>query len=203
MPTYCTSLLFKGVCQGQIVKAIQDHLPHHKCFVSPQLNGWVTVFDADCDEVSVPNMMKVAGTISRVCSCHALVLGVYRSKFLAYWILNIRGEVEDYSCPADFENPTPQEEHGLAGNLESIVALYELTLSVEDVRWTLTHLEPATALDTLMGEMLNNYNATLDYSIIAEGHEDFEEMELLVEGWKDFIHIGGEPRKNFARKWLG
>src|ERR1700733_9608060 len=75
-----TQIAFRGARQSRVVQAICDHLPGHDAFVSPRLNGWISVFDADCDswqDIEDHNL-RVGIVISRTCKYPGIALALGR-----------------------------------------------------------------------------------------------------------------------------
>jgi hypothetical protein len=180
------SISFKGVSQDLVIKAIRDNLQGHRCFVSYEVNGWVTIVDRDCEEGDDSILFHTVGTVCRVCNCPAIVLGLIHSDILYYFVFDSQGNVVDYSSPVDYTNCSPEEEMGLAGNPEMIAPLCKPGTTGLDVRQVLTKEMMCTrenfeALADLLG--IANYNACLSYYFVTIhiDNEEFAKDYVLVE----------------------
>jgi hypothetical protein len=180
------SISFKGVSQSQVINAIRENLPTHRCFVTPEVNGWVTIVDRDSEQrPSDSILLHTVGTICRACGCPAIVLGLITSDIVYYWLFDKEGNAVDYSAPADYMECTPEEEMGLAGNPEMIAPLCKPGMTGLDVRDLLTQemmcrRENFEALADLLG--IDKPHACLSYYFI-EIHIQYEEM------WKDYVLV--------------
>ena len=134
----CTSLSFRGVRQDEVVAAITASFPEHDCFVSPPVDGWVTVLDQQCEIGPTQLILETSGTICRICTCPSVVLGLLHSDFLYYWLFDRRGKLIDFSYPEDFEAASEEEGSGLAGNLERIADYCKPGVTAKDVHSALS-----------------------------------------------------------------
>jgi hypothetical protein len=182
-----TSISFKGVSQLQVINAIRDNLPLHRCFVSAEVNGWVTIVDRDSEQSPHESILvHTVNTICRACGCPAIVLGLMDSDILYYWLFDGQGGLLDYSEPTDFMECTSEKEmSGLAGNPEMIAALCKQGVTGLDVREVLTkemrsRRENFEALADLLG--IAKHNASLSYDFIMSNIES-EEM------WNDYVLV--------------
>jgi hypothetical protein len=184
----CISLNFKGAFQPGVVRAFYHHLPLHKSYVSPQLNGWVTALDSDCESLADDVIVNTAGTISRVCNCPSICLGVLHSDYLFYWLFNNLGQLIDQSFPSD--PPTIVEQSGLAGQPELIADLANQRATGDHVRHVLSRPsiyrdENLYALADLLG--INKTYVSLSYDYIVRTTDILDQTTVPL--WDQFIYV--------------
>jgi len=72
------------------------------CWVSPQYNGWTTVFDWRCDQLNTDILVDLASHLSRVADCVGLAFQVQDSELAEYWLFNQGIEVDHYTSNAEY-----------------------------------------------------------------------------------------------------
>ena len=186
----CTSLSFKGATQDSVEYAVRTYLPRHKCFISPESQGWITVVDEECDEGPTSTIVETAGTICRACECPGIVLGILHSNFLFYWLFDAKGQLVDFSYPKDFDCATDVERAGLMGAPERIATLCLPGVTGQDIRRVLT--QPGTLLYERLSELerllgLPEGNVSLSYNYLVTNADVLTDKD--VENWSSFIVI--------------
>jgi hypothetical protein len=77
-------------------------------FVSPEIDGWVAVFDELCDWANEDEILVVGRAVCSRCRCPAVALAVTKSYRLSYWLFRESGELEDKSV-REFVDPDDDE----------------------------------------------------------------------------------------------
>ncbi|MHB0939153.1 MAG: hypothetical protein ACYC6A_22405 [Armatimonadota bacterium] len=72
------------------------------CLISPQYNGWLTVFDWRGDQVDTDILTDMASHLSRVADCVGLAFQVQDSELAEYWLFNQGVEVDHYTSNAEY-----------------------------------------------------------------------------------------------------
>lgn len=126
MGSNSTSISFKNVNQDEVVRSIQERLGGRNSFVSPQVNGWVTVFDEDCDWANESQILTVGQTMCRDLNRPAIAIALISSSALFYWLFDSRGKLIDKSYRGDYSEDRPltrEEQLGLMGNPDMIASV--------------------------------------------------------------------------------
>jgi hypothetical protein len=189
-----TWISFRGVQETTVASVLQERRPGHRAFVSPAANGWVTVYDMDCDGPNELEIRSLGLVVCKACCCPALALVVIDSSVLLYWLFGQDGELADKSFEGDIEELTELEGLGLTGDLERLAALAQPPVTVADVRSVLA-ADQTFREDNLrdLAALLGIVHAGYDYATLA-GESD-EIGEEMLPGWHQFIHVGGpDPR---------
>lgn len=202
-----TSLSFKGVGQHSVASAIVSLNPARNCFVSPKLDGWVTVFDEACEWANEPEILNVSREICLRCNCPAVALAVIQSSLLFYWMIDERGEIEDrsyFEARDDDDRPvTRKERKGLSGEPERLARLAKPGVTGQDLREALERerIFPEENLDDLSLLLgIEHYRAL--YRHLEEcwdgsrnsvvWNDDPEHQDL----WPDYVRIQrGKPSR--------
>ena len=202
MALSCANLSFREVTQQQVVEVIRDELPGHDAFVSPKLNGWVTVYDADADatgEDIIPPYARIAERVCRRHSCPGLMLAYLRGMF-CYCLFGRAGELVDASIPPTAEpdvGSTREQLQGLLGRPEAIAEVFAMGITREQVRQALT--DPSKYFFNLC-RLLDLKNSHYSYGSLFKEvdepyHLDPRREEWGIVGWGEFVHVGGpDPR---------
>jgi hypothetical protein len=196
MGSFYTSVSYRRVAQDRVISAIQARFPKRSCFVSPNLNNWVTVYDRDSGEYGGDVLLEMARVVSRECRCAAFGFNLIDSDVLEWWAFDDKGGLVSKS-EVENEAVTWAEEHGLAGEPGCLPGLFGLKATGEAIRAALTRDEVfrddnASALGNLLGiaNMLSAYRYLLE-----EGNDED------VVGWSEFVHLGPSPNDEVIPNW--
>lgn len=195
MGLYCCTISFKGPTQDAVVAAIRTAMPQRRCFVSPSVNGWVTVFDAACDWGDEEEIGRLCGAVCPACRCAALALAVIQSDFLFYWLFDRQGRLRDRSFPpeADKRHLNREECLGLTGRPERLAKVAPPGVSGEQIRSALA--EPHLFRDDNLyhlARLLGIAHVGFDYHWVVRNRADIDAGLVQVEGWPDFVHLNGD-----------
>lgn len=137
-------IAFKGTTQAAVNAAIRVELPQSDCFVEKEKRGWVVVADKECNEAIGDPVVRMAGTVCRVCKCPAISLSVVNWDYLCYWVFDVNGNLVDSSCPEITSEPMLDEaRYALLGKPPLIAALVsERGVTEEAVRAALCAGKP-------------------------------------------------------------
>jgi len=177
--------------EDDICDAIISENAHSECYVSPAINGWVSVIDRDCDP-RVPgaeeSAIRLAGSVCRRCKCPAMSVSLIASSAIAYWVFDVTGNIVDYSRP-NSDEPSFEEARGLRGDLGSLAGLVpERHISRELLYAVLSETnEDIELLPSWLGGILGNQYLGF------RSHADYFE-ELRASGYdileaKRFLHV--------------
>jgi len=72
------------------------------CLISPQYNGWFSLFDWRCDQVDTDILTDLASHLSRSADCVGLVFQVQDSDLAEYWLFNNGVEVDHFTSNVDY-----------------------------------------------------------------------------------------------------
>ncbi|HEY4313641.1 MAG TPA: hypothetical protein VGN12_29585 [Pirellulales bacterium] len=125
MGSNVVNLSLKGTTQHVVTDAISSLFPGHDCFVSPNSQNWVSVFDAAFESFAIEAIIETARALSRGCSASALLAAVYDSDVLMLWVIDPLGNVvaEYNSCPDYFESEINDQEVPVDRIAEAVSAL--------------------------------------------------------------------------------
>jgi len=103
MGNWYTNVCVKGAGQSEVVAALEEL--GRRAFVGPDNNGWLVVYDEECDKFDLDTLESLALTISTRLSCTALAsfnadddilwLGVYENGKLSTRYASDRKQFED------------------------------------------------------------------------------------------------------------
>src|SRR5262245_39058652 len=180
MGLHSMSLSFRNTTQAAVTQAIRDLLSGHHAFVSPELHGWVTVFDYNCEGGPVSRVLDTAGAICARCCCSCIALQVIHSDCLCYWLFTDSGELETASYPVDYYHASALECSGLGGTPERIARLCRSGVSREAVRAALSKEtilkdENLTALEGLLG--IEAGTVSMSYGYLASRSASIDDNE--------------------------
>jgi hypothetical protein len=193
------SLSLKGVTQDAVVSAIRRHLRSHSCYVSRQINGWVTVLDHVLDLGDESDYVETARVICSSCHCPGIVFRILYSSFLFYWLVNDQGELIDRSYVDNFDTATFKERHGLAGDPDRLTAYARPGVTSKQIRQVLAKrkLSPYDnfcLLADLLG--LDQSTAALSFGYIEEHSSEWQQQN--EESWASFVRIQATSSKTAA-----
>lgn len=184
---------FWGIAQLDVVDVIRNQCRWSDAFVSPSINNWVTVFDADSATSSdlITPMMTIA---TAVCSQHqrpGIILAMTPS-FVFCMPMSEYGTSDQCYLSHDvaaLEIDKPSRELSeLASSIASIIPERPITLQ--------SHSDPTLIpihIMTIICESLQIANWLQSYETLFRGL-DFRNS-IRVQGWEHFFHVGlPDPR---------
>ena len=117
-----TNISFYRADSRKIAEALRNERVR-KCFISPALGNWVTVYDENASFHTAASWL--ARAICRACQVAAIVISVEDSDYLKYSAVDSSGSVVDESIPRQ-EPGTREDRHGLVGDLGKMLSTFEL-----------------------------------------------------------------------------
>ena len=185
----CAHIHLRGVTPDKVLRVYQEEMPDRTAFITPAINDWVTVFDAEhlgCDTDEFLGDM-----LCRHCKCPGVILKVLHSDLLFYRVFDESGKVVDNADFEDFEDLTADEKCGLGGNPDVLAKLCP-GVTGDQIRDALKkkHVFRDDNLYAL-ARLLQIEHVGVDYdSCEDESGEDspFDDDPA----WQGFIHIVGE-----------
>ena len=182
MGMFFTNIHLKTDKRDQIIDTIKEEDSVDNFFISPVLDGWVSVYD-EAEVDATENVYNLASELSGKLGCKAIVFDVYDSDICKYQLYD-NGEVKDkYNSNPDYFEPTSQEEkERLKGNPELLLPLCLQEIKVEDLRKILDDNYPSEEKRVEdLAKTLGIKNATCSYNFLQS-----EGTEQTVVSWKDF-----------------
>jgi hypothetical protein len=177
MGLWCDHLHLKGTSQETVVQAYAELLPDHFAFITPCINGWVSVFDGTIMGSSYFLEEDFGPAICRYCHCPGIILKVLASDVLCYWIFDEGGQIDDVADCSDkygYEELTDNETKGLSGHPERLLRFAQSGVTTADIR-------NALAKDHLL--RADNLLELADLLGIA--HVCFRYEDLIDPAWGD------------------
>jgi hypothetical protein len=138
MGSNSASISFRGVSQEQVVKALLEQPGGVNCYVSPEKNSWVTIFEEGCDGPNEEGIVAIGRRICGACHCPGIAISLESSWVLGYWLFDRDAKLVDKSYQE--EDPYGEEErsfdaaHGLLGNPDMIPRVLGLDLAPKLLR---------------------------------------------------------------------
>lgn len=179
---FLTNIHLKTDKRDQVINTLKEGDRIDNFFVSPVLNGWVSVYDeAEIDNTE--NVYDLASELSGKLGCKAIVFDVYDSDICKYQLYD-NGAVEDKynSNPDYFEPVSPEEKEQLKGKPKLLLPLCLQEVKVEDLRKILDDNYPSEEKRVEdLAKTLGIKNAACSYNFLQS-----EGTEQTVGGWKDF-----------------
>lgn len=140
MGSNSASISFRGVSQEQVVKALLEQPGGVNCYVSPETNNWVTIFEEGCDGPNEAYIVMIGRRICGACHCSGIAISLESSTALGYWLFDRDGNLADKSYyeqdPYGEEERSFEAAHGLLGNPDMIPQVLGLDLDpklIQDV----------------------------------------------------------------------
>jgi hypothetical protein len=154
MSNYFANLSLWGARQKKVAEAIRKGLPGRQCFVSPAINGWVTIYQAD-SETNPDTLVEIAKVTCPSCKCPAVGLVVHGETMLTYWLFDRQGQLKQVF---DLSADDARADH------KGIARLAKPEASAADVAAIMKRTDRAAQLARLLGIA----NADISYTHLVE-----------------------------------
>ncbi len=168
--------------RDEVIDVIKEKDLIGSSFVSPILNGWLSVYN-EAENENSEEVYDLGSELSSKLSCGAIVFEVYDSDICMYRLYKNGELIDSYNSKPDYFEPVSEDEkEKLKGNPELLLPLCPPETKVEDIKETLekqfTYEEDRVReLAKILG--IKNADWGCKY-LSSDGNEE------TVEGWKDF-----------------
>jgi hypothetical protein len=171
MGSFYTNITLRGPKQEQILSVLHGR----DAYVSPTVNGYTVVYDAQCEEQDLEILSDLAATLSQKLKCPAMAILNHDDDILYYQLYDAGNLVDEYnSAPNYFESaekssgPKGGDANTLAkifgGDKTMIDAVLQKTISADGYVF-----ESERHADLVNHLELPQFSVQLGYTYIAEG----------------------------------
>lgn len=195
-------VVFQGISEEVIAATIAKYLPGRDAFVSPLINNWVVVFDADCDSTfeneREQHLIELCSTICKKCNCSGLALVFYYGFLRAHWIVDATGQVVDRFA-TDSPVAITAERFRKIANALSVHLEDEATKVACDKQLDDIGTSYIGAHVQVLWKLYGIANLGWSYSRIIWQLDQIHDAEIpqfdTIIGWNRFLHVGcADPR---------
>jgi hypothetical protein len=157
MSNYFANLSLWGARQKKVAEVLHGGVAGRQCFVSPAVNGWVTIYPAD-SEIDPDCLAEIAKIVCPPCKVPAVGLAVHGETMLTYGLFDRQGQLKQVFDLSAGET---------AADHKGIARLARPEASAADVAAIMQEPDAAGQLARLLGIV----NVELSYSHIVEDEE--------------------------------
>jgi hypothetical protein len=189
----CIQVCFRHTDREAVIGAFCRAFPFHAAYVSPAVNGWVTLVSDKLDSFRETDLLAVGTAVSQMCNCDGVGLGVVRSDVFHVWVLGRSAQAPLHLAITAHGEPVdvPSEQIGIASTAIAQVAPGEV--APETVTEILAR--NTTYADTKLqdlGRQLGIAHVGISYRILLEEAEDLDDD--FLPGWEQFRHVQGRMK---------
>jgi len=175
------------------VKKALEPLVNSRAYISPEKNGWITVYDESSDEQDPAVLTRVAAALSRSLETAVFAFLVHDNDVAMYWLYQNGLLADEYnSAPDYFEDATEQTRARVRGNPDKLLPLCVAGTARADIEAV---MHPADGLPLTAQEILADLAKLLgiDDTRIRLGFTYFDsEGEEILPDAGEYEPVGGK-----------
>jgi hypothetical protein len=191
MGAFFTNLQIRDV-STKVVGAALPKLTKSRAYVSPETNGWTTVYLEATEDQNDETMRTIAGGLSKALKADVLGFLVHDSDIAAYWLYRKGTLTDEFNSAPDYFGETVDDKtrERVIGNTDALLPLCvagTTRAQLDDV------LHPADGAPMMAEDLVTDLAKLLgiDESRISLGLEYFdEEGEELLPDASQFLPVG-------------
>lgn len=196
MGAFFTNYQVRGKSTAEVCKALTPLVETH-AYVSPEKNGWVTVYDEASDDQNDETLKHIATELSKKLQTSVFAFLVHDSDIAAYWLYQNGALIDEFnSAPDYFSQVGEKAKSRVRGKAEALLPLCVAGTSLSQVDEV---IHPADGFAAFAEEIFYDLAKLLgiDDERMSLGFKYFDqEAEELLGNASEFEPIGkGTLRK--------
>ncbi len=182
---------------SKVKKAIEP-LVKSRAYVSPEKNGWVTIYDESSDDQNEATIIHIATELSKSLVTAVLACLVHDSDIAAYWLYRNGTLTDEFNSAPDYfgEDMDDKTRERVSGNTDALLPLCLASATRAQLDEVLHSADgPSAMAEDMVKELAKLLG--IDESRISLGFKYFdEEGEELLPDAAQFVPVGkGALRK--------
>ena len=183
------------------VKKALEKVVDARAYISPEKNGWVTVYDESSDEQNEAIITRVAAALSKSLKTDVLAFLVHDSDVAMYWLYQAGAIKDEFNSAPDYfdEDIDDETRARFRGNPEALLPLCIPGTTREDIEAV---IHPADGLPLMAEGVFSDLAKLLgmDDARVALGFKYFdEEGDDLLPDAADFEPVGQQTKQKKVR----